>query len=407
MMERRQALLITVVLVFVSSAFSFYAGASGLLPQLVAPLLPGGERVQEPVPGASGVNLKKLQQVQEHILQQFVEDVNGDKLTDGALKGMVDAIGDKYSAYFTATEYKRYLEQFEPYFSGIGVTVEAHAKTGLVTVVSPIEGSPGAKAGLLPGDAIIAVDDKDITKMALDEAVMLIRGPKGTKVKLTVRRENNPEPLQFVIARATIEVPNIDYRMIDKEANIGYLRIRHFNEEVAARSRKAIGDLRNQGMTKLILDLRQNPGGLLNEAVDVSSLFLPPKAPVVHIVHRGGKRDTFESKARERWNLPLVVLVDNYSASASEIVAGAIKDERVGVLMGAKTFGKGSVQSFFSLPEGSGIKLTTARYLTSGGHSIHEKGIEPNLTVENPEKMQPGDPGDVQLREAIAYLKKR
>lgn len=404
MMERRSSLVTTAALVFVSSVFSFYAGAAGLLPRLsqyVPPLAPAAEQA---APAGAGVDVEKLVRVQQYIQQQFLDDVSTEKLTQGALKGMVEATGDKYSAYFSPTQYARFLEHFEPSFSGIGVMVETSPKTGLVTVVRPIKGSPGEKAGLKAGDAIVSVDGKDISKMPLDEAVTLIKGKAGTKVQLKVRREGLTDPIEVTITRATIAMPSIESRMLDQAAGVGYIQVVEFNKQIGDRVSKAITDLRKQGMTHLVLDLRQNPGGLLDEAVNVSSLFLPPKEPVVHIVYRHKEKETFTSKAKQAWNLPLVVLVDGGSASASEIVAGAIRDTGVGVLIGEKTFGKGSVQSFYDLPDKSGIKLTTARYLTSGGHSIHEKGIEPNVVVANPKKVTPGDPGDVQLEAALKYI---
>lgn len=409
MMERRPSVVGVVALVFVTSLFSFYAGAAGLVPQL-SRFVPGGlspqqQQEQRPPAGLSA-NWQQIQQVQEFIQRRYVDQIETQKLTQGALKGMVEATGDKYSSYFPPAEYKEYLGHFQSHFFGIGVYVETAAKTGLVTVVSPIKGSPGEKAGLKSGDSVINVDGADVTKMALEQAIKLIKGPAGTRVKLTVKREGVAEPLQFEIVRAKIEFPTVEHKMLDTTAGIGYIQLKEFNEQVGSKVGKAIDDLKSQGMTRLVLDLRMNPGGLLDEAVNVASHFVPAKQPVVHIVSRGSQKETHVSKAKTRWEMPLVVLVDGYSASASEIVAGALKDQKIGVLLGAKTFGKGSVQSFYDLPEeNGGVKLTTARYLTAGGNSIHEKGIEPDVVVENPQKVLPGDPGDVQLQEAVKYIK--
>ncbi len=404
MMERRPTMLATVALVFVTSLFSFYAGAAGLVPRL-AQVLPGAQAPQqEQGKPSNGLTTTQLQQVQEFIQRRFVDQVDPQKLQQGALKGMVEATGDKYSSYFPPKEYAQYLEHFQSSFFGIGVYVETSAKTGLVTVVSPIKGSPGEKAGLKAGDAVLSVDGKDITKMPLEQAIQLIKGPAGTKVKLSVKRDGVTDPLAFEITRAKIEFPTVEQRMI--EPGVGYIQLKEFNEEVGSRVSKAIAELKAQGMTRLILDLRQNPGGLLDEAINVSSLFVPANQPVVHIVSRGGQKETHVSKSKTPWNMPLVLLVDGYSASASEIVAGAIKDTKIGVLMGTKTFGKGSVQSFYDLPDNNGgVKLTTAKYLTAGGNSIHEKGIEPDVVVENTNKVLPGEAGDVQLQEAVKHIK--
>ncbi|MFZ5815799.1 MAG: S41 family peptidase [Bacillota bacterium] len=405
--ERRESLTLTAVLVVVASMISYVAGAMGLIPwvnQQVA-TLPGKVAKPPAVTAAPGIDVKKLDEVLRAIQDQYVESVEPKKLTDGALKGMVEALGDRHSAYFTPEQYKTFVEHFEPTFSGIGVTVELSQQTGYVTVVSPIKGSPGERAGLRAGDAIVKVDGRDITNMTLNEAVTLIRGPKGTKVTLTVKREGQEDLLEFTITRDTITMPALQYRMVDAAAGVGYVQFYEFRKGGAKQVQDAINDLRQQGMKRLILDLRQNPGGLLTEAVDVSSLFVPELKPVVHIVDRQHGKKTYPSTGKEPLNLPLVVLVDGGSASASEIVAGAIKDLKIGTLMGTKTFGKGSVQTFWEFPDGSGIKLTTAKYLTAGEKAINGVGIEPDVIVENPAKVIPGEPGDPQLEAAIKYIK--
>ncbi len=403
MNERRQTLIITVALVFICSALSFYAGASGLLPQVSQRLGIVKSGAPAKLTAKPGVDLTQIERVQQYIQNQALETVPARKLTEGALKGMVEATGDKYSAYFSPEAWASFQQHFEPSFTGIGVHVETNAKTGLVTVVSPIKGSPGEQAGLKAGDAILSVDDKDITRMPLDQAVVLIKGPVGSKVRLTVRREGVSGDIRFSITRAIIDQPTVESKML--EPGVGYIYVTEFNKQVTERVTKAIADLRGQDMTRLILDLRGNPGGLLDEAVGMASLFAPPKEPVLTVVYRNGEKQVYRSRARARWDLPLVVLVDGGSASASEILAGAIKDLKLGTLMGVKTFGKGTVQSMYDLPNKDGIKLTTAKYLTAVGNSIHEKGIEPDVMVQNPQKVLPGEAGDVQLSEAQKYIK--
>lgn len=403
MMERRKAITLTVVLVFLCSSLSFFAGAANLVPRLNQLVTSTAPQAENGTTAAKGIDYKQLDLVQQKILSEFVNPIGTDKLTEGALKGMVEATGDKYSYYMNPKEFKSFREHLESTFSGIGVNVELSPKSGLVTVVRPIPGSPGEKAGLHAGDSIVAVDGKDIKGMTLDEAVQLIRGPKGSKVKLGVQREGTKDALEFTITRDTIESPSTISKML--EPGIGYIQLTEFRENVTQQVSKALSDLRSQGATRIVFDLRQDPGGLLEEAIGVSSLFLPPKVPVVHIVSKDGEKETHVSRSKAPFDLPVVVLVDGMSASASEIVSGAIKDNKAGVLMGVKTFGKGSVQTFFTLPDGSGLKLTTAKYLTAGGISIHEKGIEPDVVVENPKGILPGDKGDVQLQEAIKYIK--
>lgn len=402
MMERRKALSLTVVLVLLFSTLSFYAGATNLVPRLTALVSPGKAPAQQ-AGTASGLDYGQMELVRQEIEKSFLNPITGDKLTEGALKGMVEATGDKYSAYYTPKEYASFLDHLSSTISGIGVYVELSPK-GEVMVVSPMKGSPGEKAGLRSGDVITAVDGKDLHGLELDKAVDMIRGPKNTTVKLTVRRENVDNPLEFVVTRATVEVPSTDARMLDKPNGIGYIQVIEFKENVSQRLQKDISDLKAQGMSRMILDLRQNPGGLLDEAINVCSLFVPKGTPVVYVEGREGKQTYTSKGSKDAFNLPLLVLVDNGSASAAEIVSGCLKDLHIGTLMGVKTFGKGSVQTFHNLPGGAGIKLTIAHYLTAGGISIDQKGIDPDVVKENPKNVLPGDSGDVQLQEALKYI---
>jgi len=407
--ERRESLTLTLVFVAITSALSYVAGAIGLIPwvnQQVAHLTAGEAKPPAVVEKVNGLDVQRLSEVVQAIEQSYVEEVDPAKLTEGSLKGMVEALGDRHSAFYTAEEYKEFFTHIMEgvSFSGIGVHVEMSEKTGLPTVLRPIKDSPGAKAGLRMGDAIIRVNDKDVTGMDLNEAVALIRGPEGTSVKLTIHREGEPKPLEFTIVRTTIKMPSLEYQMLDKTSGTGYVQFYEFTKGTAQQLQSALQDLRAQGMTRLILDLRQNPGGLLNEAVDVVSLFAPKGQPVVHIVERGQEKQTIPSKGLETFDLPLIVLVDGGSASASEITAGAVKDLKLGVLMGTKTFGKGSVQTFWDFPDGSGIKLTTAKYLTAGEKAINEIGIDPDIVVENPDRITPGAAGDPQLEAALEQI---
>lgn len=409
MEQRREGLTLTLVIVVIASAISYVAGAMGLVPWVNAKIARTPvQSVQPQGSGAgtssTGVDVKRLDEVMQAIQAQYVDEVTDEKLNEGALKGMFQALGDKYSTYFTAEEYDRFLEHFEG-FTGIGVTVEVSERTGMVTVVAPIKGSPGEKAGLRAGDAILKVDGKEVTNLSLNEAVALIKGPKGTKVKLTVAREGSQDPLEFTITRDVITMPILDSKMVDKAEGIGYIQFYEFNKGSAKQVQTAINDLKGQGMKGLILDLRQNPGGLLDEARDAASLFIPPKSPVVHVVERGKDKRTLTTTLKRVWDGPLVVLVDGGSASAAEILSGAIKDLKVGTLMGVKTFGKGSVQTFWRLTDGSGIKLTTAKYLTAGEKAINGVGIDPDIVVENPNKVIPGEPGDPQLEAAVKQIK--
>ncbi len=408
---RRRILVGAVVLVLVTALATYSLTAFALTGQPI-PFGRGLRAPTAPRPGApdgaaQGLDLDKLKLIYGELKANYVdaEKLDDRKLLDGAIDGMVKVLDDPYTVYMDRDKYQSLMSHFEEKFSGIGVRVEMD-KDGHVTVVAPIKGTPGERAGLVAGDVIVSVDDRDVSGLSLDEVVKLIRGPKGTTVKLTVARSGSQETLVFSIVRADITQPTVEARML--EPGIGYVRIMEFNERVGEHVRDQVKQLQKQGMRGLVLDLRQDPGGLLSEAVNVAKLFVP-RGPIVSVVSRTGKKQTYESDSRG-FNLPLVVLVDGFSASASEIVAGAIQDRATGVLIGSKTFGKGSVQSLVTLPDGGGLKLTTAKYLTPSGRSINGVGITPDVTVEPPgaKDAHPVDldaPGNPQLQKAVEVLK--
>lgn len=408
--ERRRLLTGALVLILVTAVVTF--GVAAMIyshPGLVGLRSPIGYGLP-PGPGGGGTykDLDKVRAVMDELKKSYVdsEKTNEEALVNGAIEGMVKALDDPYSVYLDNKKFKDLMSHFADSFSGIGVRVES--KDGFVTVVAPIKGTPGEKAGLLAGDRIVEVNDKDISGVILDEAVRMIRGPKGTQVKLKIVREGQPQPLFFTIARADIAVPNIESKMV--EPGVGYIRLIEFNEKAGQRVKTEINSLRRQGMKGLIFDLRQDPGGLLSEAVSVAEIFVPT-GPVVHVVSREGEKKTYESNSRG-FNLPLVVLVDGFSASASEIVAGAIQDRAAGTLVGTKTFGKGSVQNLITLKDGAGLKLTTAKYLTPNGRSIHGTGIVPDVVVELPKTEKPhgvalDDPNHPQLIKAVELIKNK
>ena len=406
--DRRRVVTGAIVLILLTALATYSLTAFALTGRAV----PFGRVRQMPATpapetGAGGLNLDKLKVVYDELKANYVdaEKLNNQKLLDGAIDGMVRALDDPYSVYLDREKYAGLMSHFEEKFSGIGVRVEMD-KDGHVVVSAPIKGTPGERAGLRAGDKIVRVDDRDITGLSLDEVVKLIRGPKGTSVKITAFRDGVKDPLVLNIVRADIVVPTVESKML--EPGIGYLRIVEFNERVSTHVRDQLRQLQQQGMRGLILDLRQDPGGLLSEAVNVGKIFVP-KGPIVSVVSRTGKKQTYESDSRG-FGVPLVVLVDSYSASASEIVAGAIQDRGAGILVGSKTFGKGSVQSLINLADGAGLKLTTAKYLTPSGRSINGVGITPDVVVDLPKDTHPVDPdapGNPQLQKAIEVLKSK
>ncbi len=326
---------------------------------------------------------------------RYVEDVPVDTLMAGSIKGMVNSLNDPHSIYMDAKMFKEFMIETEGSFGGVGIVIGTKDK--LLTVVAPIEGTPGEKAGIKSGDQIIKIDGQDTKDLALDEAVNKIRGPEGSTVVLTILR--GQELQDYTLTRSNIQIKTVAGKML--ENNIGYIRIAMFNENTGNDFAHKLQELEKQGLKSLVLDLRDNPGGLLDESVKVASQFVP-KGPVVSVVTRDGHRETHSSNLAAA-KYPVAILVNGGSASASEIVAGAAQDTGVGTLIGTKTYGKGSVQTVIRLDEGSAIKLTIAKYLTPKDRAINGVGIEPDIHVELTEAKDK----DVQLDKAVEVLKSK
>ncbi len=308
------------------------------------------------------------------------DPVDLDRLTESALEGMIADL-DPYSEYLNFEKLKQLEEETSQEFGGIGVEVEMRDE--VLTVVAPLVDSPGERAGLLRGDRIVGVDGESIEGLTITESVSRLKGVPGTSVEILVERGSEKDRFDLVVERELIEVDNVRGAEI-LEDGLGYLRISQFGKRTGSELKSAIDDLLDQGMRGLALDLRNNPGGLLDAAVNVVELFVPDGELVVYTQgrHEAMNEKWFAKNSGETYNLPLVVLVNPGSASASEIVAGALKDSGRATLVGEKTFGKGSVQSILPLSAKTGLKLTTAKYYTPGGYVIHENGIEPDVVVE-------------------------
>jgi len=320
--------------------------------------------------------LNNLQNVIYLIDNFYVEDRNLDELVDSAINGMLQEL-DPYSSYLSPDEYEEMQVEFEGEFGGIGIVITV--RENKLTIVSPIKNTPGERAGLKAGDVIKAVDGQLTSEISQKKAVDLMRGEPGAHVTLTILR-GEEEEFDLDITRAIIEVPYVEHNM--ETDKIGYVSIAQFVNDVGYKTRDAIKDLESQGAQALILDLRSNPGGILDEAVKVASNFIN-EGTVVTVKSRRSEDETFNAKPDiEATELPVIVLINEGSASASEIVAGAISDTDRGKLLGQKTFGKGTVQTVIPLNDGSALRLTTARYYTPDGTFIHEKGIEPDYKVE-------------------------
>ena len=325
----------------------------------------------------------------------YVGEYTDKKLFEGAMHGLVESLDDPYSEYLNEEGFARLNEMTDGTFGGIGVVLGQRNKE--FVVVSPMEGSPGAKAGIEAGDKILKVNDVDTKGRSLEDVVSTIRGKKGTNVKLLLEHKTG-EQFTADIVRDDIKIKSVAGKMLP-DSKIGYIRISMFNENTGEEFKKAYEKLEQEGMQATLLDLRHNPGGLLGECVKVAN-YIVPKGPVVSITDKKGKTQVYKSKL-EKVKYPLAVLIDHGSASASEIVSGAVQDTKAGKLFGVKTYGKGCVQSVFHITADTGLKLTTAMYYTPSGRSIHKVGVEPDVEIELPEKAVT----DEQLKKAEEYLK--
>lgn len=348
--------------------------------------------------------LEPLVEVIKTVDKRYIGDVEINRLVTGAIKGAIDSLNDPYSAYFTAEEFKNFMISIQGSFEGIGISVTMD-DDGLVRVISPIEDTPGHKAGILPDDKIIQINDIPVKGLTLDEAVSLMRGPKGTKVTLHIKREGIDNILTFEIIRDSIELKTVRHRIIGDD--IGYIRITSFDENTSKEFKKSLNELNSKKVRGLILDLRNNPGGLLNECVKVADELIGENL-IVYTEDKSGNRTSEYRSGRNKINIPLVILINKYSASASEIVAGAVQDTKSGVLVGTKTFGKGSVQEPTVFKDGSGLKLTIAKYYLPSGRSIDGIGVEPDIVVELPKGVDifnVSEEQDTQLQKAIEVIK--
>ena len=314
--------------------------------------------------------------------------IDRSKLVEGAIAGMVRSIGDPYTIFMPPQETKEFQQEIKGSFEGIGA--EIGIRGGVLMIIAPLKGSPAESAGLKAGDKVLKIDETVTAELSVEQAVRLIRGERSTKVKLTIFRENDGEPKEIIITRDTIVVPNIQTEV---KNGIFVLRLSHFSESSPTDFRKAVGEFRGSGATKMILDLRNNPGGFLAAAVDIASWFLPAGDVVVTEKWSDGNQEIYRSRGyRELESTPVMVLINQGSASASEILAGALRDQRGIKLVGEKTFGKGSVQELKELRGGASLKITIAKWFTPSDKSINENGLEPDIVVEAATSTEAADP---------------
>lgn len=324
-------------------------------------------------------------------------ELDNHKLFDGAIKGMVEAVGDPYTVYLDRKDYNQLSEMTEGTFGGIGIVFGKRGDD--YVVISALQDNPGALAGIKSGDIITAIDDKYTRDLNMEQVANAIRGKQGTEVTLELK-DKDGSLRKVKVIRAEIKNHSVGGQLLSNN-KIGYIRIAVFNESTGADFVKKYQELEQQGMKALVLDLRGNPGGILDAGVQVAGE-LVPKGPIVSVIDKAGNKYVEYSELKEI-KYPLAVLVDNGSASAAEIVAGAVKDTKSGTLFGVKTFGKGSVQSVYRLDNSTAVKITVANYYTPSGVSIHNVGIEPDVKVELPENAAV----DVQLKAAEDFLLKQ
>ena len=318
-----------------------------------------------------------LIQLDEFLKNNYVNEIKDLDLIRGAVKGMVESLGDPYSEYFSPEDFKNFNESTSGNFGGIGVVITSKDK--YVTIVSVLAGTPAERAGLKAGDRIVEVDGKDVSGLSTAEVSTLIKGEQGTKVSIGIIRDGEKQILKLDITRDIIKVNPIEYKILGQ--GIGYMKINEFNENTTENMDKALADFKKGGVQGIVLDLRNNPGGLLDQAIEVARRFVP-EGPIVHVVSKEGKVQTFSSDSKPS-PFKLVVLVNGGSASAAEILSGAIKDRGAGLLIGEKTFGKATVQRTLNLGILGGIKLTVARYTTPNGTDINKTGITPDIEVKS------------------------
>ena len=349
----------------------------------------------------------KIMNVEGFIKDNYLKDVDDDKLMEGQLKGLVQSLEDPYSVYMTKEEFKSIMEETSGSFGGIGVVVTP-GEDNLITVVSPIEGTPGERAGIKSGDKIIKVDGQEFIAENMDAAVKIMRGEPNTGVTLTIMRidkDGKNETIDLEIIREVIRVETIQAEIL--EDDIGYIKITSFDELTYKDFKRELDRLGTENIKGLVIDLRNNPGGLLSVTGKIADELLGD-VDIVYTQTKDGKREYIKS-GKSMVNYPLTLLVNGGSASASEILAGAIKDHKRGKLIGTTTFGKGVVQRLKDLPDGSGLKLTISEYFTPNGINIHGIGIEPDIVVDLPEDIEGIGveylDQDIQLRKAIEVIR--
>lgn len=350
--------------------------------------------------------VQKAKYIEETVKESYTGDIDDDQMEEYMYKGMMASLGDPYSAYYTSEEYEELTTETTGSYEGIGVVMQQDVNTGEVKVVRCYEGAPGEKAGLLPEDVLVEVNGESVSGMELSEVVDKVKNSQDQVAHLTIAREGESEYLEIDVHLEEVNIPVVQSEML--EDNIGYIALYEFTEQTEPQYMEAFEALKDQGMERLIIDVRNNPGGLLTSVCDILEDILP-EGLIVYTEDKNGEREEYTCDGENELDIPLAVLVNGNSASASEIFAGAIQDYSKGTIVGTTTFGKGIVQSLIPFNDGSAIKTTTAKYYTPSGKCIHGTGIQPDVEVELSEGLEQetsiSHEEDNQLQKAIEVVK--
>ncbi|NLM05050.1 MAG: S41 family peptidase [Clostridiales bacterium] len=400
MISKKRAFIYAAIIVILTSIFNFTLGNIFAIPLGQKVII---NRSTYDYYESMEKEFGKLFMLKDFLETNYYREVDGDKLIEYSIKGLFQGVEDPYTSYMTESEFEELMTRTQGSYGGIGVIITP-GDDGLVTVVSPIENTPGERAGIVTNDKILSVDGKAVTGDDLDYAADLMKGEPGSEVILSIWRESRREPFEVKIIREEIRLETVRSEVL--ENNIGYIRISMFDEQTAKDFETHLNDLERQNIKGLIIDLRNNPGGLLDECLKIADMLLGEQV-IVYTEDRHGNREIERSDAKQI-DLPLAILVNNGSASASEILAGSVKDGNRGKIVGSTTFGKGLVQQVKPLNDGTGFKFTVSEYFTPNGYNIHGIGIEPDIVIDLPEELEEQTNmerhEDIQLQKAIEVI---
>ncbi|HET7626951.1 MAG TPA: S41 family peptidase [Bacillales bacterium] len=358
----------------------------------------GGKKAPED--NESKVSFEKVKRAYELITKNYYKEVDGDELINGAIQGMIDSLDDRFSVYMDPEAARQFTQSLSSSYQGIGA--EVSMVNGIVTIMSPFKGSPADKAGLRANDQIISINGKSITGLDLYEAVQKIRGKKGTTVTLGIKREGSDEIMKVKVTRGEIPIETVHKDTVKKDGKVyGIIQITSFSEGTADEFHEALDALESQGIAGLVIDVRGNPGGYLGSVTKIADELIPNDEPIVQVVDRNGNKKRYFSNLEEKKEYPIVGLINGGSASAAEILSGALQEAGGYKLVGTKSFGKGTVQTEFNVGKGR-LKLTIMKWLTPDGHWIHKKGLKPDISVKQPEYFY-AHPITVEKGETLAY----